>query len=65
MHGYVFLFYIPNPIHVLYVYTYLFQRMGDGCVLLTMVVEIVVGLELVKQEMPNKSKMKIKFDETL
>jgi hypothetical protein len=26
-----------------------------------MVVEIVVGLELVKQEMPNKSKMKIKL----
>jgi hypothetical protein len=39
--------------------------MGDGCVLLTMVVEIVDGLELGKQEMPNKSKMKIKFDETL
>jgi hypothetical protein len=39
--------------------------MGNGCVLLTMVVETVVGLELVKQEMPNKSKMKIKFDETL
>jgi hypothetical protein len=34
--------------------------MGDGCILLTMVVEIVVGLELVKQEMPNKSEMKIK-----
>lgn len=64
MHGYIFLFYIPKPIHVLYVHTYLFQRMGDGCVLLRMV-EIVDGLELGKQEMPNKSKMKIKFDETL
>jgi hypothetical protein len=39
--------------------------MGDGCVLLTMVVEIMDRLELLKQEMPNKSKMKINFDETL
>jgi len=46
--------------------SYIFiQKDGDGCVLLRMVVEIVDGLELGKQEMPNKSKMKIKFDETL
>lgn len=62
MHGYIFLFYTHKPIHV---HTFLFKRMGDGCVILVMVVEIVDGLELGKQEMPNKSKMKINFDETL